>query len=36
MKIMVCPNCRATLEVYDYNKDKDSIICPRCKKLIPK
>lgn len=34
MKIMMCPNCKATLEVYDNEKDYKSLICPRCKHLI--
>ena len=35
MKIVVCPNCKATLEVYDNTKeDYKSLICPRCKHLI--
>lgn len=36
MKIIMCPNCKATLEVYDDDDKKDykSLICPRCKHLI--
>ena len=34
MKIVVCPNCKATLEVYDNKEDYKSLICPRCKHLI--
>ena len=35
MKIILCPNCKATLEVYDDNKkDYKPLICPRCKHLI--
>ena len=31
MKIILCPKCKATLEVYDKEK---TIICPRCGTLI--
>jgi uncharacterized protein YbaR (Trm112 family) len=36
MKIVVCPNCKATLEVYDNTTKENykSLICPRCKLLI--
>ena len=33
MKIIVCPRCKATLEVYE---NTETIICPKCKTLISK